>query len=54
MIWGKEQDLPGLGKGDKGKVALARWLRQETTMKLKMESTAAADGQLDLCLQSVA
>jgi hypothetical protein len=32
-----EQDLPGLGKGDKSKVALAYWLRHETTMKLKTE-----------------
>jgi hypothetical protein len=31
----KEQDLPGLRKGDTGKVALARRLRQETTMSLK-------------------
>jgi REP element-mobilizing transposase RayT len=31
----KELDLPGLRKGDKGKVALARRLRQETTMSLK-------------------
>jgi hypothetical protein len=31
----KEQDLPGLSKGDKDKVALARRLRQETTMSLK-------------------
>jgi hypothetical protein len=31
----KEEDLPGLPKGDKSKVALARRLRQETTMSLK-------------------
>jgi ATPase subunit of ABC transporter with duplicated ATPase domains len=31
----KEEDLPELSKGDKGKVALARRLRQETTMSLK-------------------
>jgi hypothetical protein len=31
----KEEDLPGLPKGDKSKVALARRLRQETTMTLK-------------------
>jgi putative transposase len=31
----KEEDLRGLAKGDKGKVALARRLRQETTMSLK-------------------
>jgi REP element-mobilizing transposase RayT len=31
----KEQDLPALPKGHKGKVALARRLRQETTMSLK-------------------
>jgi len=31
----KEQDLRDLSKGDKGKVALARRLRQETTMSLK-------------------
>ncbi len=31
----KEEDLPGLPKGDKSKVALARRLRQETTTSLK-------------------
>ena len=31
----KEQDLPGLRKGDKRKVVLARRLRQETIMSLK-------------------
>jgi putative transposase len=31
----KEEDLPGRRKGDKVKVALARRLRQETTMSLK-------------------
>jgi len=31
----KEQDLPDLRKGDKGKVVLARRLRHETTMSLK-------------------
>ena len=31
----KEKDLAGLPKGDKSKVALARRLRQETTMSLK-------------------
>jgi hypothetical protein len=31
----QEPDLPELPKWDKGKVALARWLRQETTMSLK-------------------
>jgi REP element-mobilizing transposase RayT len=31
----KEQDLPGLRKGDKDKVAVARRLRQETIMSLK-------------------
>jgi REP element-mobilizing transposase RayT len=31
----KEEDLPGLRKGDKGKVAVARRLRRETTMSLK-------------------
>ena len=31
----KEESLPGLPKGDKSKVALARRLRQETTMSLK-------------------
>jgi hypothetical protein len=31
----KEQDLPGLSKGNKDKVALARRLLQETTMSLK-------------------
>jgi len=31
----KEEDLPGLSKGDKSKVALARRLRKETTMTLK-------------------
>jgi hypothetical protein len=43
-----------LSKGDKHKVALARRLRQETTMKLKMDGAAAVDGQLDLCLEPVA
>jgi hypothetical protein len=33
---GLAQDLPGQGKGDKNKVALARRLRQETTMKFKI------------------
>jgi hypothetical protein len=31
----KKQDLPGLGKGVKGKMALARRLRQETAVNLK-------------------
>jgi hypothetical protein len=31
----QEEGLPALGKGDKSKVALARRLRQETTMSLK-------------------
>jgi REP element-mobilizing transposase RayT len=31
----KEQDLAGLAKGNKGKVAVARRLRQESTMSLK-------------------
>jgi hypothetical protein len=31
----KEQALPGLSKGDKNKVALARRLRQKTTMSLQ-------------------
>jgi len=31
----KEKPLPGLPKGDKSKVALARRLRQETAMSLK-------------------
>jgi len=30
----REQDLPGLGKKAKGKVALALQLRQETTISL--------------------
>jgi hypothetical protein len=34
--------LPGLGKGDKGKVALTCRLRYERTMKLKMDKVAAA------------
>jgi len=29
--------LKPAGKGDKGKVAMARWLRQEMPMKLKMD-----------------
>ena len=31
----KEEDLPERRKGDKGKIAAARRLRQETTMSLK-------------------
>jgi hypothetical protein len=41
-----EQDLPGLGKGDKSKVApvLARPLRQEMIMKRKMDGAAFLSG----------
>jgi hypothetical protein len=35
-------------------LVLAHWLRQETTMQLKMDGAAAAHGLLDVCLQPVA
>ena len=43
----QEKDLPGLGKRDKGKVALASRLRQKTTMKHKMTRPTLGDGRLD-------
>jgi len=43
----QEQDLPGNGKRDKGKAALARRLRQKPTMKPKMTRPTLGDGQLN-------
>jgi hypothetical protein len=39
-----ENDLPGMGKGDKVKLALARQVRRETTMKTELDAAASALG----------
>jgi hypothetical protein len=47
-----EEGLPGVGKGDMVKVALARRLRRETAMEPVMDGAANAYGRLAPCLKT--
>jgi len=53
LLAGRKKTCRFCSKGDKSKVALARRLRQETTMSLKWIAQRLHTGQLDLRFQPI-